>query len=46
MTCDLAGTTTPDESVADLGEGAGEVKHADLALSGPLTLTSPGSVLV
>jgi hypothetical protein len=46
VTCDLAGTNTPDESVADIGEGGGQVKHADLALSAPLTLTSAGAVLV
>jgi hypothetical protein len=46
VTCKLAGTTTPDEGVSELGKGANEVKHADLALSGPLTLASPGSVLV
>jgi len=46
VTCDLAGANTPDESVSDIGEGAGEVKHADLALSAPLTLTSAGAVLV
>jgi len=46
VTCDLAGANTPDESVADIGEGGGQVKHADLALSAPLTLTSAGAVLV
>ncbi len=46
VTCDLVGANTPDESISDIGEAAGEVKHADLALSAPLTLTSPGAVLV
>jgi hypothetical protein len=46
VTCKLAGTTTPDEGVSELGVGANEVKHADLALSGALTLSGPGSVLV
>jgi hypothetical protein len=45
-TCKLAGTTTPDEGVSDLGEAAGDVTHADLALSGALTLSAPGSVSV
>jgi hypothetical protein len=46
VTCKLVGPATLDQGVVDIGNGGGEVSTADLALSGPLTLSATGSVRV